>query len=220
MTIVCTTNEGLFGKCRIYKPGLVLYEFTYESKSLEIEFELTVQSLSRIASEGVFESYIAGTLLAILAIPLFEQFLLSQGMHVHNYLTTLPMQKGLSSSAAVCVLIVKCFASVYNVEIDINKQMEIAYSGEMYTPSKCGRMDQCVAMGENQIGLMIFNNNSCRLRTMHCPSNMYYVVANLNSCKDTVKILTELSACFPLPTSDDQVTKIYRYTGDIHTRRN
>ena len=40
------------------------------------------------------------------------------------------MRKGLSSSAAVCVLVVKCFADVYDIELDMATIMELAYLGQ------------------------------------------------------------------------------------------
>lgn len=41
------------------------------------------------------------------------------GLTVDNYLTTLPLKKGLSSSAAVCVLVVKALCHVYGLELTI-----------------------------------------------------------------------------------------------------
>ena len=37
-----------------------------------------------------------------------------EGIHIVNYRNDLPMGKGLSSSAAVCVLVAKCFNEVCN----------------------------------------------------------------------------------------------------------
>lgn len=41
------------------------------------------------------------------------------GVTVDNYLTTLPMKKGLSSSAAVCVLVVRALCLVYGLELSV-----------------------------------------------------------------------------------------------------
>ena len=38
-----------------------------------------------------------------------------KGVHIKNYLNTLPMGKGLSSSAAVCVLVAECFNHVSSI---------------------------------------------------------------------------------------------------------
>lgn len=49
------------------------------------------------------------------------------GIYINNYLTTLPMQKGLSSSAAVCVLVALSFDKFYKLELTQEEIMEIAY---------------------------------------------------------------------------------------------
>ena len=43
------------------------------------------------------------------------------GVTIDNYLTTLPLKKGLSSSAAVCVLVVKALDIVYDLNLDIQQ---------------------------------------------------------------------------------------------------
>lgn len=131
------------------------------------------------------------------------------GIDINNYKTTLPMGKGLSSSAAVCVLVVKCFAAVYDLDLSLNECMEAAYRGEMRTPSKCGRMDQCVAMGPGRIGCMEFDREDCHLRTLSCREPLYFVVADLNRKKNTVEILRSLSACFPFPHDKKSVRICY-----------
>jgi shikimate kinase len=65
-----------------------------------------VEALRAHAEDGGFFSYICGTAAVMLeSIPsLLQQ---GGGLQVDNHTTTLPMKKGLSSSAAVCVLIAK-----------------------------------------------------------------------------------------------------------------
>lgn len=41
------------------------------------------------------------------------------GVTIDNYLTTLPLKKGLSSSAAVCVLVVRALCAVHGLELSI-----------------------------------------------------------------------------------------------------
>ena len=84
--------------------------------------------------------------------------------------------------------------------------MDIAYKGEMYTPSRCGRMDQCVAMGVGSIGLMEFNGHYSSLELLACKCDVYFVVADLKKGKDTVTILKELSGCFPVPKNETEVS--------------
>jgi galactokinase len=60
----------------------------------------------------------------------------SHGILVHNHLTTLPMGKGLSSSAAVAVTVVKAFDALFDLRLSLELIMELAYLGEMLTPSR------------------------------------------------------------------------------------
>lgn len=72
--------------------------------------------------------------------------------------------------------------------------MELAYLGEMNTPSQCGRMDQCCAMGAGAIGLMTFDGDDVDIRIVHCQKPLFFVVADLNSTKDTIEILRQVDA--------------------------
>jgi galactokinase len=153
MTVVCATNEGLYAKCSCYSPGKLLYEH-YDAKSdrlKQFETSLDVNELKASAAAGGFYSYIVGTAAAIMeylapkdiAGPILPA---NFGIRINNYRTTLPMQKGLSSSAAVCVLVARSFNAVLNLDLPMGIIMELAYKGEMNTPSRCGRMDQVMIL--------------------------------------------------------------------------
>ncbi len=60
------------------------------------------------------------------------------------------------------------------------------------------------AMGQG-VGIMHFINSSCRLQPLPCKVRLHFVVADLRASKDTVVILRDLNACFPIPKSDIQV---------------
>lgn len=129
------------------------------------------------------------------------------GICIDNYLTTLPMQKGLSSSAAVCVLTVKAFIAYYQLsdDISLSELMELAFRGEMYTPSRCGRMDQCVVMGAQAVGIMTFDGlQPADLRVLQPAAPLHFVVVDLHAFKDTVCILQQLNDCFPVPANETQ----------------
>jgi galactokinase len=124
-------------------------DYITESKSgiergKSFKVELSSRKLKSIAAQGGFFSYIAGTAYVILEKYLKRKSagICNFGICIHNFKTTLPMRKGLSSSAAVCVLIAKCFDAVYGLDLDMKEIMEVAYLGELASPSKCGRMDQ------------------------------------------------------------------------------
>jgi galactokinase len=73
---------------------------------------------------------------------LHDQFL-PYGIEIDNYKTDLPVKRGLSSSAAICVLTVRAINLVYGLSLD---EMEYAYRGERAIGSLCGRMDQLVSI--------------------------------------------------------------------------
>ena len=52
--------------------------------------------------------------------------------------TTLPLKKGLSSSAAVCVLVARAFNQAYGLRLTTRGEMQYAYEGERMTPSQVG----------------------------------------------------------------------------------
>eukprot|EP01035_Chromulina_nebulosa_P003187 gene3187-4336_t len=158
-TIVCTTNEGLHAKCRSLNTSSIRFVHCQSSdhdREVTVELPMEIDKLKEIASLGQFHSYVAGTAAAVMESTVFSSNRSSdsdsstsphsshQGIEINNYRTTLPMKKGLSSSAAVCVLIARCFAAVFDLTLSLEQLMEVAYRGEMYTPSRCGRMDQCV----------------------------------------------------------------------------
>lgn len=75
-------------------------------------------------------------MLAILKNQEWSNLLKESGIYIDNYRTTLPMKKGLSSSAAVCVLVVQSFSDFFQLNLDVRQVMELAYEGEMNTPSR------------------------------------------------------------------------------------
>lgn len=145
---------------------------------------------------------------------------LTRGVALNNHSTTLPMKKGLSSSAAVCVLVTlpttritysdtlavrkvcSAFNQLFRLGLSMAEVMESAYLGERLTPSRCGRMDQCVAMGSG-VGVMRFTGSACSLAVLECRAELCFVVADLGGTKDTVKILSELRAAFATPSAEN-----------------
>ena len=94
-----------------------------------------------------YYSYAAGTAYSIMTMYNVG------GMEINNYKTTLPIAKGLSSSAAVCVMVARSFNRVYDLKMTTRGEMEFAYQGEVLTPSQCGRMDQACAFGGQPVAM-------------------------------------------------------------------
>ena len=70
-----------------------------------------------------------------------------RGLDIDQHTSTLPLKKGLSSSAAICVLTARAFSECYGLKLTTRGEMEYAYLGEVATGSCCGRMDQACAFG-------------------------------------------------------------------------
>lgn len=159
------------------------------------ECEMDTELLRQTANEGGFFSYVAGV-----ASYVNECYNVG-GLHITITKMDLPIKSGLSSSAAICVLVARAFNELYNLHLNTMGEMTIAYIGEQRTPSRCGRLDQACAYGVNPVH-MIFDGNEISVRPLKIKCPLYWVVADLNSHKDTVKILADLNKCFPFAQSE------------------
>ena len=135
-----------------------------------------------------------------------------QGLEIDNYLTDLPVKKGLSSSAAICVLVARAFNRIYDLKMTTRGEMEYAYRGETTTPSRCGRMDQGCAY-QHPI-LMSFDGDLIDVREFSVPNNLYMVIVDLGAGKDTLLILNQLHHCFPFAENEMQ-RNVQHYLGPL-----
>ena len=106
------------------------------------------------ARKGGFFSYVAGVAYQVLTNNAVK------GLEIDNYRTDLPVRKGLSSSAAVCVLTARAFNLVYDLKMTVRGEMEYAYRGEIATPSRCGRLDQGCAYGGRPVEMRLRRRHS------------------------------------------------------------
>jgi mevalonate kinase len=154
------------------------------------------------------------------------------GIHIHNYSTTLPIKKGLSSSAAVSVLVARAFSCCYDLRLSIEQEMHFAYEGERLTGSKCGRMDQAgCAFGSRPV-LLTFDGADviCEpvlpiepdltAKNGEAPSSMSaapirMVIVDLCSTKDTAAMLAALQRPFPHPR-DEFDAGVHRWLGELN----
>ena len=108
------------------------------------------------------------------------------GLEIHNYKTTLPLNKGLSSSAALCVLVARAFNRVYDLKLSVRGEMDIAYQGEITTPSQCGRMDQCCAFGTRPV-LMKFDGDLLECEELTVGAPLYLVIVELQGTPRAIR---------------------------------
>lgn len=163
-----------------------------------VEWPLSVKQLKATAEDGGYYSYVAGV-----AAFMLEYYDVG-GLSVDITKVTLPIKKGLSSSAAICVLIARAFNMIYDLQISVRGEMEAAYRGEIMTPSRCGRLDQACAYGTKPV-LMRFASENIEVDRLAVGRKLHWVFADLNGEKDTMKILSSLNACYPY--AQDQIAK-------------
>lgn len=190
-TLICGTDQGIYAKVSPHPNALVMNAVTPEGiRHGPVEIPMQPQALLAEARSGSFWSYAAGV-----AYQVLKRYPVS-GLVVDNYRTDLPVAKGLSSSAAICVLVARAFSRLYDLKLNVRDEMELAYQGETTTPSRCGRMDQGCAFGRQPV-LMTFDGEQLETQEIYPGSEIHLVVADLQAHKDTRRILEELNRCYP-----------------------
>ena len=116
----------------------------------------------------------------------------------------LPLRKGVSSSAAVCILVAKAFDTVYRLGLFPHELMELAYLGEKLTGSQCGRMDQACIYGKTPVLLTFHKSATPRVEPIFPARQIDMFFVDLAGQKDTVKILADLQAAYPASRSLQQ----------------
>ncbi len=115
----------------------------------------------------------------------------------------LPLKSGLSSSAAIYVLVARAFNQLYNLKMNIKGEMQAAFRGEQRTPSRCGRLDQACAYGVKPV-LMEFDGVEIDSHELRVGGTFYWVIANLMAAKDTIKILGDLNKAYPFANGEKE----------------
>ncbi len=146
-------------------------------------------ALSDAARGADFFSYAAGT-----AAELCERYgALGASLRVRS---DLPLRKGLSSSAAVCVLVARAYSQLHALGLSARDEMAIAYAGERRTGSECGRMDQVCAFGR-ALSWLRFDGDAFEREPVVPGGVFHLLIVDLRRGKDTRRILADLNACFP-----------------------
>jgi UTP-glucose-1-phosphate uridylyltransferase/mevalonate kinase len=194
-TLLTGTNLGIYAEVEPHPTTLVLSSTTPKGERNCCEIPMEPKALLEEAQKGGFWSYIAGVAYQVLT------HYHVRGLVIDNYRTDIPMKKGLSSSAAVCVLTARAFNRAYDLKMTTRGEMELAYQGEITTPSRCGRMDQGCAFGMRPI-LMTYDSDRLDVRELRISEDMYLVLVDLGGQKDTLEILTRLNHAYPFAETE------------------
>ncbi len=152
--------------------------------------EADCDALDEWAQSGDFFRYAAGVAAEVTARHRVS------GLRVSVTRSDLPLQKGLSSSAAICVLVARAYNRLYGLGLDLRGEMDLAYAGERRSGSECGRMDQICAFGR-RTSLLTFDGDGFEIESIAVPNPMHLLLVDLRRSKDTRRILSDLHDCYP-----------------------
>lgn len=116
---------------------------------------------------------------------------------------TLPIKKGLASSAAICVAIIRLYNLLYQLGLSVEEEMALAYEAEISTGAKCGKMDQICAYGQG-LRKICFDGDKIEVTTLNTERELCFVLVDLHGDKDTKKILADLNSIYPFPKNDEE----------------
>ncbi len=209
--LIAGTNQGIYADVAPHPDSLILTATTPDGDQHgphEIPMEL--DSLLEAAQQGGFWSYIAGVAYQILT------HYHVRGLVINNYHTDMPVKKGLSSSAAICVLTARAFNRIYDLKMTTRGEMEMAYQGEIVTPSRCGRLDQGCAFGDRPV-LMTFDGDRLETEELSIADDLHFVIVDLHAQKNTMEILARLNRAYPF--ADNEIEKgVQQLLGPINQR--
>ncbi|NDJ78968.1 MAG: GHMP kinase [Chloroflexi bacterium] len=209
--LITGTNQGIYADVEPHPTSLVLSSVTPDgTEHGPYEIPMEPSALLAEAERGGFWSYIAGVAYQVLT------HYHVRGLVIHNYKTDLPVKKGLSSSAAISVLTARAFNRVYDLKMTTRGEMEMAYQGEITTPSRCGRMDQGCAFGNRPV-LMTFDGERLDTTELRVSDDLYFVIVDLQAQKDTREILARLNRCYPIADNDTEAG-VQKLLGPINKR--
>ena len=195
-SIVTGIEQGIFAEVE----KSAIFEMYSEAPEIaevwkDFSCRMNETELKSIARSGSFFSYCAGV-----ASYMLEWYHVG-GVKITLKKMTLPMKSGLSSSAAICVLVARAFNQLYRLNLNTMGEMNIAYVGELRTASRCGRLDQACAFGVKP-NLMTFDGDEVDVKTLNVKKSLYWVFADLCAKKDTIKILRDLNRGYPFASNE------------------
>ena len=193
--LVIGTDQGLSAEVRPSERFVVETELPDElgrpsgrRRQMSCAWDVTTL-LAAAKDEDEFFRYCAGV-----AHEMSTQPGVTGGIDLRITSMDLPLRKGVSSSAAVCILMAKAFDAVYELGLFPHELMEIAYLGERITGSQCGRMDQACIYGKTPVLLTFQKSVDIRVEPIFPAGEIHMLFVDLGGKKNTVKILSDLQS--------------------------
>jgi len=178
-------------------------------QGLEAEVQEANRFKVRLASQGISLPWEANALLDVakdqseffrycagVAYQMTKSPFIGGGIDLHITSMDLPLRKGVSSSAAVCILVAKAFNAVYQIQLFPHEIMNAAYLGERLTGSQCGRMDQTCIYGKTPVLLTFQKSADIRIEPVFPGGDIEMFFVDLAGEKDTTRILSDLQLAY------------------------
>lgn len=190
LCLVMGTDQGLRARCEVAADVLeIRSELPGGAVAGPFRVPAEVEALADAARGGGFFAYAAGVA-AEVAVGHG-----ARGLRLHIE-ADLPVKKGLSSSAAVSVMVARALGRAHDLRLSVRDEIELAYRGERRTGSACGRMDQVCAFGRVPTFLR-FDGDDLDVEVLRPGGTFHLLVVDLGREKDTRRILRDLNACYP-----------------------
>lgn len=180
--LVATVNQGIYAQVKKCDKLKLFF------KNRNINFEISLKQLSEDKINDEFLSCFIETTKYIV-----NNYKVS-GIDINIVDMDLPIGVGLSSSSAICVLVVKAFNELYNLNLDLKCIMNIAYLSEKNAGFKCGKMDHVVAL-KRRIIRIIFDSDM-EIMDIKTKKKLYFVLCKIKE-KSTKQILKRLHESYP-----------------------
>lgn len=174
------------------------YDFVYQFEGKKIVLPFNEKAIKDALDKNDFYAYVYGSTLYMM-----RNYKVG-GINIKITNMDLPLKKGLSSSAAICLTVVCAFNEIYRLKMDNEQIKEAAYQGEHLANSKCGRLDQAAIINEG-LSLINFYHNYTVSTVIHSSSSVYALVVDLNSKKNTKLIMDSFIKAFTNYSKEDQV---------------
>ena len=188
--IVTGIEQGIFARASKEENKIILITKIDDKNIYEKRINLNIDLLAKQLKYNDFFSYALGTILYIV-----KKYNV-KGIKLNCYKVTLPIKKGLASSAAICMLVTRAFNKLYNLNLSIEEEMEIAYQGEHLAHSQCGKMDQICGFGQKVVNIR-FSNSNTEIKEIKVKKDIFMLFADLRGNKKTRKILSDLNSSYP-----------------------
>lgn len=183
--IITATDQGLHATAEPAPGFEITSRLPDGSRKGPFRVAMRRSALQDAALSAGFFSYAAGV-----AAEVHERYGVS-GVRIEVGRMDLPLGRGLSSSAAICVLTARAFNVVHDLRLSAEEEMAVAYHGELRTGSHCGRMDQACAYGKRLL-LLEFDHDLMSVAPLSPGDRIHLLVVDLRREKDTRRILSDL----------------------------